>query len=58
MTSRRSFLLSLAGAQAALGRAGQKQNPAEGKAIEHGLKFIYRTAKDPKTFSDYGDDLL
>ena len=27
-------------------------------ALERGLNFIYRTASDPNTFADWGDDLL
>lgn len=52
--SRRRFLLGLPFAVRALG----KSSPRKVKAVERGLGFLYRTARDPRYFKDYGDDLL
>src|SRR5260370_37221760 len=48
---------ALALAVAAAGLAASA--PADRKqAIERGLRFIYRTACDPKNFADFGEDYL
>jgi hypothetical protein len=66
--SRRRFLLSVLPA-AALARPaiaaarplwpGARFSSADrDRAIQRGLRFIYRLARTPKTFEEYGDDIL
>jgi hypothetical protein len=50
---RRALALALAAAGLA-----SSALPDRKQAIERGLRFIYRTACDPKTFADFGEDYL
>jgi len=66
LTRRRLLVTALAGAaalpQGASAKAlwpGARYTAAQrDRAIRRGLRFIYRVARQPKTFSEYGDDLL
>ena len=48
---------ALALAVAAAGLAASAPTDRK-QAIERGLRFIYRTACDPKNFADFGEDYL